>query len=73
MHEVRGRRGDDVPELARLHIPTSRIFLEDVLRFAVDNLGARTREGGRDGLVRARDRTRRWATWGTAPRSQELG
>jgi hypothetical protein len=64
---------DDVPGLARLHIPTSRIFLQDVLLFAVDNLGARTREGGRDGLVRARDRIRRWATWGTAPRSQELG
>lgn len=54
---------EDVPGLRDLHIPTSRVFLEDVLIFAVQGLGVRCREGGLEELHKIRRRTRNWATW----------
>jgi hypothetical protein len=53
----------DVPTLSDLHIPTSRVFFEDVLLFAIRNLGVRCQEGGRENLEEMRLRTVRYASW----------
>lgn len=55
---------DDVPGLRDLHLPTSRVFFEDILLFAVRNLGVYCREGGEAGLKDLRHRTGSWASWG---------
>lgn len=47
-----------------LHVPTARVFFEDVLLFAVRDLTARNRDGDDTSALRSlRDRTRRWVGW----------
>jgi len=58
---VRGENGD-VPGLRDMHVPTSRVFLEDVLLFAVRDLTARCRDEDTVALEKMRDRTRTWAS-----------
>lgn len=53
----------DVADFGRLHVPTSRVFFEDVLLFLHEEMGATCSEGGADRLRESRARTRRWATW----------
>jgi hypothetical protein len=53
----------DIPDFDQLHIPTSRIFFEDILLFLHEELGATCSEGGAERLKDLRSRTRRWATW----------
>lgn len=53
----------DVPGLDRMHLPTSRVFFEDVLLFAIRNLGVGTQEGGLENLEEMRLRTVRYASW----------
>lgn len=56
-------RHAEVGDLRDLHLPSNRVFLEDVLLFAIDDLHIRCREGGRDTLVELLERTRRYASW----------
>jgi hypothetical protein len=53
----------DVPGLRDMHLPTARVFLEDVLICAVRDLGARCRDGDVVALEALRDRTKAWASW----------
>lgn len=53
----------DVPGLRDMHVPTSRVFLEDVLLFAVRDLGASCRDNDPTALKKMRDLTRDWSTW----------
>lgn len=53
----------ELPGLGRMHIPTNRVFFEDVLLFATTELGATCRPGGQEALMESRRRTRKWATW----------
>jgi hypothetical protein len=52
-----------VPGLERMHIPTNGVFFEDVLHFAISELGATCRDGARAQLVESRRRTLKWASW----------
>jgi hypothetical protein len=52
-----------LPGLDRMHIPTNRVFFEDVLLFTISELGATHREGATEQLIESRRRTRRWASW----------
>jgi hypothetical protein len=54
---------EDVPGLRDMHIPTSRVFFEDVLLFAIENLSVTCRQGGQDSLRESLRRTRNWASW----------
>jgi hypothetical protein len=53
----------DVAGLRDMHIPTSRVFFEDVLLFAITELNATCREGAVELLAESRRRTHDWATW----------
>jgi hypothetical protein len=53
----------ELPGLDQLHIPTSRVFFEDVLLFAINELGATCREGAVPQLEESRRRTRKFAGW----------
>ena len=54
---------EELPSLERMHIPTNRVFFEDVLLFAISELGATCRDGAVEQLVESRRRTRKWASW----------
>ena len=60
---VRGVDHVDVPGLSDMHLPTSRVFFEDVLLFGIRNLGVRCQEGGVENLEEMRLRTVRYASW----------
>jgi hypothetical protein len=53
----------ELPDLGRLHIPTNRVFFEDVLLFAINELGATCRQGAVPQLEESRRRTRKFASW----------
>ena len=53
----------DVAGLPGMHIPTSRVFFEDVLLFAVSELDATCRDGAQDLLAESLRRTHDWASW----------
>ena len=53
----------DIPRLRSTHLPTARVFLEDILIYAVRDLGARCRDGDVVALEASRTRTETWATW----------
>jgi len=49
--------------LAHLHLPSWRVWFEDVVLFAIEDLDVPCRDGGAIVLRENRDRARRWATW----------
>jgi hypothetical protein len=53
--------------LDRLHIPSWRVWFEDVLLFAIEDLEIPCRDGAAEVLRDNRDRARRWASWGSGP------
>lgn len=60
-HAVVERRG--IQAFDRLHIPTGRVFFEEVLIFAIKEFHAKCDETALDQLADMARRTRRWATW----------
>lgn len=54
---------EDLPKLRDSHIPTGRVFLEDILLFAIRNLDVTCRDGGEDRLEELRRRTGRYVSW----------
>lgn len=53
----------EIPDFRDLHLPTARVFFEEVLLFTVTNLDASCREGGADSLRESSQRTSKWASW----------
>ncbi len=59
------RRNPDFKGLGKLHVPTGRVFFEDVLRFLFHDLDIRpARDDWREVLDETAGRVGRWATWG---------
>jgi hypothetical protein len=60
-----GRAHPRLGELGRLHVPSGRVALEQVLLFALDELGVRpAREDAREVLGEVLERFRRYRSWG---------
>lgn len=56
---------DLLPEgLAELHIPTSRVSMEQVLRFLIQDLGVRARTGWEDAIADSEGRFLEYRSWG---------
>lgn len=52
------------PELARAHLPTGRVSIEEVLRMAITKLGVEPlREDGKEFLDRTQQAYEAWRTW----------
>jgi hypothetical protein len=52
-----------VPGLRDMHLPTARVFLEDILIYAVRDLEATCRDRDTVALEASLARTEAWATW----------
>ena len=60
-----GRAHPRLGELGRFHVPSGRVALEEVLRFAVDDLGViPARPDAREVLDETLERFRRYRSWG---------
>jgi hypothetical protein len=49
--------------LGDLHLPSWRVWFEDVVLFVIEDLQAGARPGAKEVLRDNRDRARRWASW----------
>lgn len=63
--------GADLGILEKVHIPTGRVALEDVLRFAITELGVEPqRDDWEETLTGTQDKFEEWRTWhGSGPAS----
>jgi hypothetical protein len=68
MNRVASERLSLPKTLSKVHLPTGRVCVEEVIRFAIDDLGvepmADRRTGWRDILREGQERHERWRQWG---------